>query len=200
MDLDLNLVEISVPVKVELGGEIVRELTKADVKMLAVRSATPEDAPIKLVKRLSTRHHALARALAGGMQNWEAAAFTGYDETYVSILKSDPSFENLVQYYVNEQAKALVADAVLVNGVAHDALMLIQDKIESEPEKITVSQAIEIAKLGLDRSGVGPQTSHNHKHEHAISMADKMQAARKRIEAHRNAIVDITPTQADDAA
>lgn len=198
MDIDLNLVEVRVPMKIDSSAEIVRLITKADLKMLAVREATPDDAPVKLVKRLSTRHHALARALAEGMENWRAAAFTGYDEVYVSIMKADPTFQNLVQHYTDLKEQELVANARLVNGVAHDALMLIQDKMENEPEKVTMSQAIEVAKLGLDRSGVGPSTSVDHKHSHTINMADRLQAARLKADELRKTI-DITPEKSDAA-
>lgn len=196
MDIDLNLETIVMPARPIAAAEVLGPLTRADIKLLAVKEGRPDDAPIGLVKRLSNRHHALARALAKGMSNWEAGLSAGYDETYVSILRADPTFENLVQFYMDQKTVEHAQFNDVADGLARQAMHLLHDKMETEPEKITVGQAIEIAKFGADRSGNAPATSVNHKHEHTINMANRMQRARQRLESR---VIDVTPEK-DDAA
>lgn len=199
MDIDLNLETISIPTKQVALAEIVRPLTPADIKLLAVKEGRPDDAPIGLVKRLSTRHHALARELAKGLTNWEAGLVAGYDENYVSILRADPTFANLIAFYVDKKTREAANLNDLNAGLAEAAMHELLDRFE-DPEqrkKMTVSQVLAMAQFSGDRAGLAPQTNVNHKHEHTVRMADRMQRARERVDQSR--VIDVTPEKSDAA-
>src|SRR5690606_34802439 len=69
-------------------------------------------------------------------------------------------------------------------GVATSALDELQERLEDEPEKISVGQLIEVSKLGADRTGHGPQTSQTNLNIN-VGLGDRLEAARKRIAERR---------------
>src|SRR5262245_47529587 len=87
VDLGLNL---------HLGGraakpvfaQVTRPLREADLALLSSERGIQ---PVAL-KRITERHHALARCLATGMSATEASIVTGYSPSRISILKDDPAF------------------------------------------------------------------------------------------------------------
>lgn len=198
MDIDLNLETIVMPNRPTAAAEVLGPLTRADIKLLAVKEGRPDDAPIGIVKRLSNRHHALAQALASGKTNWEAGLIAGYDETYVSILKADPTFANLVTFYTEKNARTDEDLADLNRAAAKELYHELLDRLE-DPEqraKLTFGQIIQGMTVTGDRAGLAPESKVSHKHEHTINMATRMQKARERLEAR---IIDVTPER-DDAA
>lgn len=160
----------------------VRELDGTDIALLQEERGT--SAPP--LKRLSERHHALARCLASGMEDGDAAITCGYVASRVSILKADPAFQELLAFYragVNE--KYLDMHGVL-SGLSLDAAMELRERleidIESDEKKITVTQLMELTKLGADRTGFGPQTSQLNVN---VDLAGRLQAARERVALRR---------------
>lgn len=157
-------------------AEVVRALDAADVALLQEEKGSAAPA----IKRLSERHHALARNLAGGMSPSEAAIVCGYSLSRVSILQDDPAFRELLEFYradVQTQYRDL---HVRLSGVAADALDVLQERLEDTPEDLSVGQLIELSKLGADRTGYGPQTSQTNLNVN-IDLASRLEAARKRV-------------------
>lgn len=180
MDLNLEIDDLlssgrkSVPLVAEAAGE----LTEADIGLLSVNRHTPA----ANITRLQRRHHSLARLLASGKTPRECMAVTGYSASRISILQSDPMFQELVQFYsanVDEIAQDLTES---LTGLALDAVEELRERVETEPEKLTPGQLIEMTKLGADRTGHGPSTTSNQNMNVTVNYADRLAAARKRIE------------------
>jgi hypothetical protein len=160
----------------------VRELDDVDVTLLGEERGT--SAPP--LKRLSERHHALARCLASGMTEGDAAITCGYVLSRVSILKADPAFQELLAFYRNDvNGKYLDMHGVLA-GLSLDSAMELRDRLEADAEAnektISVGQLIELTKLGADRTGFGPQSSQLNVN---VDLAGRLEAARKRVAARQ---------------
>lgn len=160
----------------------VRELDECDIVLLQEDrgSVAPP------LKRLSERHHALARCLASGMSDSEAAITCGYVASRVSILKADPAFIELLAFYRQSvDGKYLDMHGVLA-GLSLDAAMELRERLEldisADEKKISVGQLMELTKLGADRTGFGPQSSQLNVN---VDMAGRLQAARERLAQRR---------------
>lgn len=169
--------------------EILGELTDLDLSLLSEERGTKAPA----IKRLSERHHALARNLASGMKIGEAAAVCGYDISRVSILKDDPAFVELIKFY-GEQVNAQYAGLhEVLAGMSLDAALILRERMEDNPEKIKVAELLEISKMGADRTGHGPSSTQQVNVN--VGIGDRLEAARRRI-AERDKMIDITPQHA----
>src|SRR5688500_11397889 len=105
VDLDFDLLPLRPGhVAATLEATTVRELTEEDLKGLMKPRGTKSPA----ITRLRARHQGLARALAAGASNEEAAAICGYGPSRVSILLADPQFKDLVEHYRSMSAEAVV--------------------------------------------------------------------------------------------
>jgi hypothetical protein len=180
VDLDLDVVprtrgRAAVPV----SARTVRSLGEADVALLAAERGTKPSA----IKRISDRHHALARAIASGMGEGEAAIVCGYDISRVSILKADPAFRELLEFYREEKDRAFRSVQDKLAGIAGDALDELQTRLEDEPEKLTVGQLLQVVTMGTDRTGNGPQSTQHVNVNDGLAM--RMEAARARLAARR---------------
>src|SRR5258708_36547734 len=92
LNLDINLIGRKATV---IGAEVLRDLTTSDLALLATeRGIRPTS-----IQRITDRHHALARCLASGMSATEAGLVTGYTASRISVLRGDPSFEELIAFY-----------------------------------------------------------------------------------------------------
>ena len=192
--VDLKLSDLRGRKVVVLDVEQVGELTREDIAALSVERG------IKVIplKQLSERHHALARALAGGMLVVEAAYANGYQPERVHMLMQDGAFKELVEHY------RIVPDAIYadlhqrLSGLAVDAadeidrrMVMDANREEGEPASISTGQLLNIVTIGADRTGFGPATKSTHLHIHA-GLAARLDAARKRVAQLR----DITPDKA----
>lgn len=160
----------------------VRELDECDIGLLQEEKGSRPPA----LKRLSERHHALARCLAGGMEESAAAVTCGYVLSRVSILKADPAFQELLSFYRQSvETKYLDMHGVLA-GLSLDAAMELRERleidIEADDKKISVTQLMELTKLGADRTGFGPQSSQVNVN---VDLAGRLQAARERVALRR---------------
>lgn len=171
-----------------LNAAVVRPLAEADLAALAVEKGSKAPA----LKRIAERHHALARCLASGMSQGDAAVTCGYSASRVSILLDDPAFCELLAFYRDDTQRAYLDLHARLAGISSDAAALLADKLEADMEvgveerKVSVGQLVEIVKTGADRTGHGPQaTSLNIN----VDLAKKLEAARKRVAA-RGAIIE----------
>lgn len=160
----------------------VRALDGTDILLLGEEKGSTA-APLK---RLSERHHALARCLSSGMSEGEAAVTCGYVLSRVSILKADPAFQELLSFYRQSvDSKYLDMHGVLA-GLSLDAAMELRERLEidmdANEKKISVGQLMELTKLGADRTGFGPQSSQLNVN---VDLAGRLQAARERVAQRR---------------
>lgn len=174
-------------------AEYVRDLRAGDFVLLATnRSVQPID-----IKRVSERHHALARLLASGVSPGEAGAILGYTGARVSILKQSPAFQELLELYTDTKEREFADVAAHMAGLSKDALIEMQDRLEETPESFTLKDLRETATMALDRTGHGP-TSSQVTLNIAADMGDRLERARARARsAAMGDIIDVTPSPAE---
>lgn len=192
IDLGLDIAAITRPGRkaAPLAACVVRELEPADLALLQ-HDRGLEAAPIK---KISERHHALARALCSGMSEAEAGAHVGYSPSRVSILKASPAFRELLDLY-RESADAQFAEMhSMLSGLSKDAAIALRERLEDDPDALTSGQLMEILKLSADRTGFGPTS----KQETTIrvDLGDRLAAARERARLAQQP-KDITPREAE---
>lgn len=134
---------------VPLEFEVLREMTEADLRLLQTQSAPFPTSPLK---RITDRHHALARLLASGMPDGEAAATVGYDPTRVYTLKLSPAFQELLELYRREVDFEFSTTLQHMAGLSRDALLELRDRIEEAPEKFSNNELRAIAVELSDRA------------------------------------------------
>jgi hypothetical protein len=160
----------------EVVATTVRELEGGDLQLLGAEKGSEPSA----LKRLSDRHHALARNLASGMGAGEAGLVCGYVASRVSILQTDPAFRELIEFYRRDVTAQYRDLHQRLSGLALDAAEELADRLETEPEKVSIGQLMEITKMGSDRTGHGPQTSTTNLNVN-VDLAGRLQRARERV-------------------
>lgn len=180
-DLDLDLLDLSPRVgrgrqAVDLHAEFTRELTTADLAMPPAASSQPAK-----IKALRDSHHGLARVLATGISESEASAITGYSPSRISILKADPTFKELLEFY-RMRGEAVVTDfreRMAITGMT--ALQVLQERLEDDPEEITAGTLREIVKDMADRTGHAPPKGPTNVTNVNVELGDRMAKARERV-------------------
>jgi hypothetical protein len=177
-----------------IGGRAKKALSFGEPEPLGEddlrRLAEPRQSTAEPIKKLRERHHALARMIASGMKPGEAAIACGYTAARVSILLSDPTFEELVAHYADLR-KERYFDGLQVMAELHmDAVEEIRDRLENEPEEFTIGQLMELTKLTADRTGKGPSTKTEV--DVKVGLADRLQAGYARALAALG-MRDVTP-------
>lgn len=188
-ELDLNLAGAP---KKPLVIEEVRDLELGD--LLKLQSSRETKPPA--LKKLRDRHHALAKMLASGMSEGEAAIACGYDNSRISILKSDPSFLELLEFYRGNSAERHFDRAEMMEGLSRDVIQELRDRLEDDPESFTVNQLESLVKTFADRTGMGPSTKTEVNVK--VGLASRLEAAQARAAQARHGMIDITP--GDDQA
>lgn len=145
--------------KPELQLEYLRDLTAEDIRMTNECPAAEAYNPLQ---SLRATHHALARAVAQGLNDAECSALTGHTPATVYRLRTlDPAFRDLVSHYtdkVNEQFIDVQARLALL-GIA--TVEELTERLEVEPGKFSNNELFRMAEMALDRSvapskGQGP--------------------------------------------
>lgn len=167
-------------------AEIVRPLTMDDVELLKVeRGIKPAE-----LQKIRNRHHIVAKSLVQGMTDQQICLITGYSQSRVSILKSDPAFKDLLALYEAESAEIFRTAQDRLASLSTDAADILQERLEEEPESISNRELMGIVALGADRTGNGPTT--RQEIDIKIGLADKLAEARKRVENFRS-MRNVTP-------
>jgi hypothetical protein len=191
MGLDLDIAAIQRPGRrpAPLHGSVVRALTPEDLQLLG--EARGIEAPP--LQRITERHHALARALASGLSEGEAAALVGYDQSRVSILKGTPAFRELLELYRERKDAEFAEMHSMLAGLSKDAALELRARLEENPEQLSVGQLLQTLQLAADRTGFGPTS----KQETTIrvDLGARLEAARARARAAQQPILDITPNE-----
>ena len=148
-------------------------LDEDDLRELAITSTSDirvqEDDPTDL-KKLKEKHHSVARLIASGMQQRMVAHISGYTEGYISILMNAPAFAELVELYRIQSGAAAAVITEKLQTVGMKALEKLDAKIEAD--ELNALELTSAAKLGLDRSGHGPQSKqHVVNEDHIIDHA-----------------------------
>src|SRR5215471_60047 len=138
--------------RVPLFAEYSRDLTKADLEALLLNRGTVSPS----LKNIRYSHHALARILATGVKENQAALVTGYSPNRVHLLLKDPTFAKLVRDY-QEESKDILADMTeRMMNVSLDALEELHERLRDAPEEFTIPALLDVVKAFADRTGHGP--------------------------------------------
>lgn len=149
--LNLNIDKLAGPgrLPVKLEVEYVRDLNEADFALMA---ETPLGSTPPAIKRLTDRHHALARLLAAGTPEGEAALILNYDLSRVSILKNSPAFQNLLQLYRKEVDREFATVLDHMAGASRDALVILRERLEENEDRFSNNELMKIATDFTDRT------------------------------------------------
>lgn len=124
---------------------VVRSLNVADVDLLV--APPPVDAPLRGIQRITAAHHQLAQMLARGSEDVEASLITGYSTTYISNIKRDPSFAELLAHYTKERQLVFIDVVEQMKTLGLCFKDELQRRLEEAPEKFSrqeVMQAIDL--------------------------------------------------------
>lgn len=176
----------------QLSARVVRPIRVSDLAALA--APMPETGPV--VKKLTDRHHGLARLLAAGVPPGEAGAIMNYDNVRVSILQTDPAFQELIALYRERVDEAFVSTMDQLSGMNRDVILELRERLETEPEKFSNEELRRLMETSLDRTGYGP--THKQETTVTISLSEKLESARKRALEARRAQAQIIDAEAVD--
>jgi hypothetical protein len=125
------------------------------------------------IQRIRERHHSAARLVAQNFQQGIVASITGYTEAYLSTLLDSPAMRELVGHYRAQQGNSAEIVAERLRTVAMSAVDHLATKLEANPDSLTATELVAVAKLGLDRSGHGPTSTQVHQASlHVVDYAE----------------------------
>lgn len=129
-----------------VAWEIVRSLRVPDDLHFLTESLP---APRQTLKQIRHNHHQLAQLLAQGTPQVEAARLTGYNNAYICVLESDPTFKELVNYYSQQRELAFVDVVDRMRTLGLSTLDELQSRLESDPDSYSNRELMEQAELTL---------------------------------------------------
>ena len=135
------------------NGIHVRDLTEGDIQALD----GPRGANLpKMIQKLRSSHHALARCLATGMKPVQASLVTGYTQNRICLLQQDPSFRALMEEYKAE-ARDIFADLnERMTNLSLDTIEELHERLHDAPEAFSIGMLLDVVKAFADRTGHGP--------------------------------------------
>lgn len=126
-----------------------RYLTEADVAKMWEGGGTQG---LPRLKALRYNHHLLAKAVASGKSLLECSRLTGLTVGRISDLKNDPAFQELVSFYAEELHEVYVDVHQRMASLGTSVLEELQERFETEPEKFTKRELLEMFTTMADRS------------------------------------------------
>lgn len=128
---------------------VTRHLNEADIAALWDHQ---RDNTGPKIKALRYNHHILAKAVASGKNGIECANLTGMTQTYISLLKNDPAFQELVSFYADEMNEVYVDVHQRMATLGTSILEELTERFEADPDKFTKRELLEIFTAMADRS------------------------------------------------
>lgn len=126
-----------------------------------------------MVKRISERHHALARSLADGLSPAEAAISCGYCLSRVSILQQDTFFQELVSFYREKKDIAFKEVQEQLAVLASDTIQVLQTRLEEHSEEISTGDLVKIIGTTVPSQPAQQNVT--------INLSDRMREAQMRV-------------------
>lgn len=137
-----------------------------DLQCLLERPAMPAGGQVGDLKKIREKHHSVARLVASGMQQSLVASLSGYTEAWLSTLLNNPAMQDLVAHYRASHSNAAEVIAERLREAGLGALEKLVEQMEGEG--LDPQELLGLAKLGLDRSGHGPQSKVHQVTEHHL--------------------------------
>ncbi len=135
--------------------EIERSLVPEDIEALA-RGDKPESQAGAIPTLLSIKHahHTLARLIAcEDAPLAEISLMTGYSPAYVSTLKSDPAFKELLKYYSEQKEIKFIDTLERMKTFGLTVLDELQKRFEENPADFKKNELLNMTDLFLLRGG-----------------------------------------------
>jgi hypothetical protein len=154
-----------------LVANVVRELAEADVALLSIERGIKAP-PLKSPK---TVHHTLARLLAGGVKNADAAVIVGLSISRISILRADPMFQNLMAFYAENDKVAFADIEARRTGLSVDVLEELHRRLEADPEDFTKSELTDLFKAITPKAAAQTNVQVN------VDLAERLQRGHERV-------------------
>jgi hypothetical protein len=134
------------PRKKAVFWEVIRPLRMPDDLPLLSQSLP---APRQTISQLRHSHHQLAQMLATGTKQAECSLITGYSPAYISNLKNDPTFQELIAHYSTQREMVFVDVIERMRSLGLSTLDEIQSRMEEDPTQFTNRELHEQAELLL---------------------------------------------------
>lgn len=145
---------------IDLGSARGGKRSAAPLSITVVRSLTEDDlpqlidppsqlVPTQTLAQLRASHHELARLLAQGTNQVNAGLIVGYSQSYISILKGDPAFQELLAHYADERESLFIDTLERMKGLGFRTLEVLEQQLEEAPEKWSRRELMEMAELML---------------------------------------------------
>lgn len=134
---------------VALDWEVVRSLTVDDLPLLSSHAPNNLPAPPQRLIQVKHSHHLCAQLLAQGIAQEEVSLITGYAPAYISSLKSDPLFQEILAHYTNQREIRFVDVVERMKSLGLSTLDELQNRLETEPDSWTKRELMELAELTL---------------------------------------------------
>jgi hypothetical protein len=126
--------------------EVIRPLSMPDDLPLLSQSLP---APRATITQIRHSHHQLAQMLATGTKHSECSLITGYSPTYISILKTDPTFQELIEHYSSQREMLFVDVIERMRSLGLSTLDELQSRMEDDASQFTNRELHEQAELLL---------------------------------------------------
>jgi len=127
--------------------EIVRGLTEADLPQLERRNEVAQT--VSTLQAVRASHHQLAQLMVQGRPDTEISLITGYSQSRISILRHDPTFQELLHGYSELRQQVFVDTLERMRVLGLSTLDELQDRLEQAPERWTNRELMEMADLML---------------------------------------------------
>jgi hypothetical protein len=119
---------------------------------------------VPAVKRFRDSHHKMAQLFAMGLKTHEVAELTGYSLSRVSLLRSNPAFDDLVdqkrgldESNIKDGMQAYY-QMILDNGLKAERKLADKLDDDDETEEMSVRELISISRDSADRVGLSKRT------------------------------------------
>jgi len=145
------------PRKKAVLWEVIRSLKVPDDLPLL---STSLPAAKQTLTQIRHSHHQLAQMLATGTKQEECALITGYSPVYISILKTDPTFNDLVAYYAAQREVVFVDAIERMRSLGLSTLDELQARLEEDPTQFSNRELFEQAELMLVKPMAATRSAH----------------------------------------
>lgn len=138
-----------------LTVEVERELTLEDLALLQSGASPETPQPGQALLSIRHSHHQLARLIVEGEDQANVALLTGYSPAYISTLKNDPAFRELLSFYKDQKDAKFVDVLDRLKTLGLSTLDELQRRLEEDPAAWKNRELMELADMTLGR--VAPQ-------------------------------------------
>lgn len=161
--------------RTEAPAVFVGDLEEGDLKVLEALGRPVAPPTLKTIR---AKHHTIARCLAQGMKVSEVAIVAQCTSARVSQLQKDPTFKELVDFYIGKVDEVYFDRHRALSDLSVDAIEELSSRLEVAPEEFSISDLQRVVTMAADRTGLGPaSTTHLNVN---VGLAERLARARVR--------------------